>query len=253
MQILLSNDDGYQAPGLAALYEALAPLGDITVVAPEQNCSGASNSLTLQRPLSVFRAANGYRFINGTPTDCVHIALTGLLEHRPDIVVSGINNGQNMGEDTLYSGTVAAATEGFMFGIPSFAFSQVNKGWDHLESAARVAREIIERYLEQPLASPFLLNVNIPNLPYEAIKGARSTRLGKRHQSQPVIRQESPRGEPIYWIGPAGDARDASEGTDFHAVAHGHVSVTPLQLDLTHTAQLHAVHDWLENAGVAAK
>ena len=253
MRILLSNDDGYQAPGLAALYEALAPLGDITVVAPEQNCSGASNSLTLQRPLSVFKAGNGFRFINGTPTDCVHVALTGLLEARPDIVVSGINNGQNMGEDTLYSGTVAAATEGFLFGIPSFAFSQVNKGWDHLDSAARVAREIVERHMERPLGAPFLLNVNIPNSPYECLKGALATRLGKRHQSQPVIRQESPRGETIYWIGPAGDARDSSEGTDFHAVAHDYVSVTPLQLDLTHTARLGVVHDWLTSAGVTQR
>lgn len=253
MRILLSNDDGYQAPGLAALYEALAPLGDITVVAPEQNCSGASNSLTLQRPLSVFKGSNGFTFINGTPTDCVHVALTGLLDERPDIVVSGINNGQNMGEDTLYSGTVAAATEGFLFGIPSFAFSQVNKGWDHLDSAARVARDVIERYMERPLGAPFLLNVNIPNLPYDKLKGAQATRLGKRHQSQPVIRQESPRGETIYWIGPAGDARDSSEGTDFHAVAHDFVSVTPLQLDLTHNARLGVVHDWLASAGVAQR
>lgn len=250
MRILLSNDDGYQAPGLAALYEALAPLGDITVVAPEQNCSGASNSLTLQRPLSVFQASNGFRFINGTPTDCVHIALTGLLDEHPDIVVSGINNGQNMGEDTLYSGTVAAATEGFMFGIPSFAFSQVNKGWAHLDSAARIAREVVQRYLEQPLQAPLLLNVNIPNLPYGEIKGSRATRLGKRHQSQPVIKQQNPRGEDIYWIGAAGDARDFSEGTDFHAVAHDYVSVTPLQLDLTHVARMGAVHDWLEHAGI---
>ncbi|AJC21992.1 5'/3'-nucleotidase SurE [Pandoraea pulmonicola] len=253
MRILLSNDDGYQAPGLVALYEALKPLGDITVVAPEQNCSGASNSLTLQRPLSVFKAPNGFSFINGTPTDCVHVALTGLLDERPDIVVSGINNGQNMGEDTLYSGTVAAATEGFLFGIPSFAFSQVHKGWEHLDSAARVAREVIERYMERPLGAPFLLNVNIPNVPYDRLKGALATRLGKRHQSQPVIRQENPRGETIYWIGPAGDARDSSEGTDFHAVAHDYVSVTPLQLDLTHTARLGVVHDWLASARVVQR
>lgn len=249
MRILLSNDDGYQAPGLAALYEALAPLGDITVVAPEQNCSGASNSLTLQRPLSVFQAANGFRFINGTPTDCVHVALTGLLDDKPDIVVSGINNGQNMGEDTLYSGTVAAATEGFMFGIPSFAFSQVHKGWLHLDAAARVARDIVQRYLEQPLPAPLLLNVNIPNLPYHEIRGVQATRLGKRHQSQPVVKQRSPRGEDIYWIGPAGDARDSSEGTDFHAVGHDYVSVTPLQLDLTHVSRLAGVHAWLDTAG----
>jgi 5'-nucleotidase len=249
MHILLANDDGYLAPGLAALHAALLPLGRITVLAPEQNHSGASNSLTLQRPLSIFQAGEGvqkgFRFINGTPTDSVHVALTGLLEDKPDLVVSGINNGQNMGEDVLYSGTVAAAIEGHMFGVPSFAFSQVDKGWTHLDAAARVAREIVERFLAQPLEGPFLLNVNIPNLPYEHIKGWRGTRLGKRHQSQPVIRQISPRGEPIYWIGPAGDAKDASEGTDFHATAEGYVSMTPLQLDLTHHRQLQAVQQWV--------
>ncbi|PSB91923.1 5'/3'-nucleotidase SurE [Candidatus Pandoraea novymonadis] len=249
MRILISNDDGYQSPGLAVLYEALVPLGEITVVAPERNCSGASNSLTLQRPLSVFLGANGFRYVNGTPTDCVHIALTGLLDTHPDIVVSGINDGQNMGEDTLYSGTVAAATEGFLFGIPSFAFSQVNKGWSHLDSATQVVREVVERYMEWPLSTPFLLNVNIPNLPYSQLKGMLATRLGKRHPSHPVIRQESPHGDTIYWIGPAGEARDSSEGTDFHAVEHDHVSLTPLQLDLTHTDQLRVVNDWLMRCG----
>ena len=244
MRILLSNDDGYLAPGLAALYEALKPLGEIDVVAPEQNCSGASNSLTLSRPLSVYTALNGFRYVNGTPTDCVHIALTGLLDFRPDIVVSGINNGQNMGEDTLYSGTVSAATEGFLFGIPAFAFSQVDKGWHHLEDAARVAHDIVARYLQTPLTGSPLLNVNIPNLPYSQLQGWQVTRLGKRHPSQPVVRQFNPRGEPIYWVGPAGDARDASAGTDFHATVNGAVSITPLQLDLTDTRSLPEVCDW---------
>ncbi|QOT74974.1 5'/3'-nucleotidase SurE [Cupriavidus basilensis] len=249
MHILLANDDGYLAPGLAALHAALAPLGRITVIAPEQNHSGASNSLTLQRPLSIYEAREGvqkgFRFVNGTPTDCVHIALTGLLDEKPDLVVSGINQGQNMGEDVLYSGTVAAAIEGFLLGIPSIAFSQVDKGWTHLDAAARVARDIVERYIARPSAEPFLLNVNIPSLPSEHIKGYRATRLGKRHPSQPVITQVNPRGDTNYWIGPAGDARDASEGTDFHATGEGFVSLTPLQLDLTHRGQLEQINQWL--------
>lgn len=244
MRILLSNDDGYLAPGLAALYEALKPLADVTVMAPEQNCSGASNSLTLSRPLSVLRAPNGFYYVNGTPTDSVHVALTGMLDHTPDLVVSGINNGQNMGEDTLYSGTVAAATEGIMFGVPAIAFSLVDKDWVHLEDATRVAAEIVAHYLKAPLPGHPLLNVNIPNLPYAQLRDWQVTRLGKRHPSQPVIRQTNPRGEPIYWIGPSGSARDASEGTDFHAVANGHVSITPLQLDLTHTHMLPAAREW---------
>lgn len=254
MHILLANDDGYLAPGLAALHAALTPLARVTVIAPEQNHSGASNSLTLQRPLSVFEAREGvqkgFRVLNGTPTDCVHVALTGLLEDRPDLVVSGINQGQNMGEDVLYSGTVAAAIEGYLFGIPSIAFSQVDKGWEHLDAAARIAREVVERVIAAPPAlepaAPFLLNVNIPSLPYEHLRGLRATRLGKRHPSQPVITQVNPRGETNYWIGPAGDALDASEGTDFHATAEGFVSLTPLQLDLTHRAQLAQLGQWLE-------
>lgn len=246
MHILLSNDDGYLAPGLSALYEALRPFGEVSVVAPEQNCSGASNSLTLSRPLTVSTAPNGFHFVNGTPTDCVHIALTGLLGRRPDIVVSGINNGQNMGDDTLYSGTVAAATEGFLFGVPAFAFSLVDYGWAHLDAAAQSAAAIIAHYREKPLPGPFLLNVNIPNRPREDLAGWQVTRLGKRHPSQPVIRQIDPHGRPIYWIGPAGAALDASEGTDFHAVGQGQVSITPLQLDLTHTRQLSMLTEWVE-------
>jgi 5'-nucleotidase len=248
MHILIANDDGYLAPGLAALHAALAPLGRVTVIAPEQNHSGASNSLTLQRPLSIFQASggvqDGFRFVNGTPTDSVHIALTGLLETPPDLVVSGINQGQNMGEDVLYSGTVAAAIEGYLFGIPSFAFSQVDKGWAHLDTAGRVAREVVERYMADPLDGSCLINVNIPSVPYSELKGWQATRLGKRHPSQPVIAQTNPRGEPIYWIGPAGDARDASAGTDFHATANGYVSMTPLQLDLTHVQQMSDVARW---------
>ncbi|WP_429496924.1 5'/3'-nucleotidase SurE [Robbsia andropogonis] len=246
MHILLSNDDGYLALGLSALYHALLPLADrVDVVAPEQNCSGASNSLTLSRPLSVCTATNGFRFVNGTPTDCVHVALTGLLEGRPDLVVSGMNNGQNMGEDTLYSGTVAAATEGFLFGIPSIAFSLVDHGWGHLDAAAAEAARIVAHHRDVPLPAASLLNVNIPNVPSSALRGWRVTRLGKRHPSQPVIRQTNPRGDPIYWIGPSGAERDAGDGTDFAAVRDGYVSMTPLQLDLTDTRRLPALQEWI--------
>jgi 5'-nucleotidase len=245
MRILVSNDDGYLAPGLAALADAMRPLGDVTIVAPEQNSSGASNSLTLNRPLTIWQGPGGTTVVNGTPSDCVHVALTGLLEQRPDLIVSGINNGQNMGDDTIYSGTVAAAMEGYLFGIPAIAFSHVEKGHAHLDSAARVAADIAARYLRRPIAPPFLLNVNIPNLPYEQIKGIRCTRLGKRHPSEAVVKMLNPRGEPIYWIGPAGQAREGGPGTDFHATAAGYVSVTPLQIDLTHTGQLGVVDEWL--------
>jgi 5'-nucleotidase len=245
MRILISNDDGYLAPGINALADALAAVADIVVVAPDSNRSGASNSLSLDRPLSVNRAANGFYFVNGTPTDCVHVALTGMLDYQPDLVVSGINNGQNMGDDTLYSGTVAAATEAYLFGIPAIAFSQVNPGWEHVESAARVAREIVLRRFES-LPSPFLLNVNIPNLPYDQLGPLVATRLGRRHQAEPVIRSQDPRGREIFWIGAPGACRDAGEGTDFHATAQGQVSLTPLQIDLTHRSQLASLAGELE-------
>jgi 5'-nucleotidase len=240
MRILISNDDGYLAPGIIALAKALAPIAEIVVVAPDSNRSGSSNSLTLDRPLSVYRAENGFYFINGTPSDCVHVALTGVLPFRPDLVVSGINQGQNMGDDTLYSGTVAAATEGFLFGVPAIAFSQVEKGWAHLDAAARVAAEIVQRRFDD-LQKPYLLNVNIPNLPYKRLGGIVATRLGKRHESEAVIKTSDPQGREIFWIGPAGAAKDAGEGTDFHAAAKGYVSITPLQIDLTHAAQLNAL------------
>ena len=246
MRILIANDDGYLAPGLAALVKACEGLGELDVVAPEQNASGTSNSLTLNRPLSVLTASNGFKYMNGTPSDCVHLALTGVLAHRPDLVVSGINQGANMGDDTLYSGTVAAAMEGFLFGIPSIAFSQVEKGWTHLDAAARVARKVIEQVLaQQPGRSPFLLNVNIPNRADADQLPTRITRLGRRHASEALIRQTNPRGETIYWIGPAGDAREAGEGTDFYATANAEVSVTPLQVDLTDHASVPDWQTWL--------
>lgn len=246
MRILIANDDGYLAPGLAALVQACQGLGELDVVAPESNASGTSNALTLNRPLNVFvadgDAQRGFRVVNGTPSDCVHVALTGLLEHKPDLVLSGINNGANMGDDTLYSGTVAAAMEGYLFGIRAIAFSQVDKGWAHLDAAARTARTVIERVLAslQDHPAPWLLNVNIPNRADAPSLPHVVTRLGRRHASEPVIRQINPRGEAIYWIGPAGGAREAGEGTDFHATAEGRVSITPLQVDLTDHAALAA-------------
>ena len=244
MRILVSNDDGYHAPGIRALVDALEGLADITVVAPETNHSGSSNALTLNRPLWKHTAPNGYHYVNGTPSDCVHIALTGMLDFRPDLIVSGINNGANMGDDTLYSGTVAAATEGYLFGIPAIAFSLVNKEWKHLETAARVARQLVERQIANPITAPMALNVNIPAVAYDALNGIRVTRLGKRHPSQPVVKTTTPYGEPVYWIGPVGSVSDASADTDFGAIEQLSVSVTPLTFDLTHQAQLPHVTDW---------
>lgn len=245
MRILLSNDDGYFAPGLAALERALSPLGTVTVVAPERDRSGASNSLTLDRPLSVRRAGNGYYHVNGTPTDCVHLAVTGLLPELPDVVVSGINHGANMGDDTVYSGTVAAATEGYMLGIPAIAVSLTSARGANFETAAGIARELVARYRDSPFPEPMLLNVNVPDLPAAKLAGMRVTRLGKRHKAEAVVKSVNPRGDTVFWIGAAGAAQDAGEGTDFHAVAEGAVSVTPLQMDLTRFSQLEALRGWL--------
>jgi 5'-nucleotidase len=246
MRILLSNDDGYFAPGLAALAEGLQALGEITVVAPERDRSGASNSLTLDRPLMVRRAHNGFRYVNGTPTDCVHMAVTGILDFEPDVVVSGINSGSNMGDDTLYSGTVAAATEGYLLGIPSIAVSLVGTEFEHYATAARVASTLVEQLGKSPFGAPVLLNVNVPDVPYEAIKGFEVTRLGRRHKAQPVVAGQNPRGETVYWVGAAGAAREAGPGTDFHALEHGAVSITPLQVDLTHATQIPMVARWMD-------
>jgi len=246
MRILLSNDDGYFSPGLARLAEELAGVAEITVVAPERDRSGASNSLTLDRPLSVKRAANGFMFVNGTPTDCVHLAVTGLLDHLPDMVVSGINLGANMGDDTIYSGTVAAATEGYLLGIPSLAVSLTSKVGRHFDTAARVTREMVERLRRVPMSGPVLLNLNIPDVAYDDLRGLEVTRLGKRHKAEPVVKELSPRKETVYWVGPAGGAQDAGEGTDFYALAAQRVSVTPLQVDLTHVSQILPLRDWLK-------
>ena len=245
MRILVSNDDGYFSPGIELLAHRLAEYGEVTVVAPERDRSGASNSLTLDRPLVVRQAPNGYFAVNGTPTDCVHLAVTGLLEFLPDMIVSGINDGANMGDDTLYSGTVAAAMEGFLLGIPSMAVSLTSRTGRHQETAASVAAEIVARFQRAPMAQPVLLNVNVPNVPQQELAGMEVTRLGRRHKAEPVVKLRTPRGETAYWIGPAGDAQDAGPGTDFFAVANKRVSITPLQVDLTFPAQLPLVNDWL--------
>lgn len=248
MRILLSNDDGYFAPGLESLAAHFRDVAEITVVAPAENCSGASNSLTLDRPLNLRTASNGFRFVNGTPTDCVHLAVTGMLDVVPDMVVSGVNNGANMGDDTIYSGTVAAATEGYLLGIPSIALSLVYEGEaKHYDTAARVGRELALRFRAHSFGQPVLLNVNVPDVPYHQLNGMLVTRLGRRHKAEPVVRQKNPRGETVYWVGAAGLAADAGEGTDFYAVANGYVSITPLQIDLTHAAQIGAVATWLKH------
>ena len=245
MRILLSNDDGYFAPGLIALADELGKVAEITVVAPERDRSGASNSLTLDRPLIVRRSHSGFLYVNGTPTDCVHLAVTGLLDHTPDMVVSGINHGTNMGDDTIYSGTVAAAMEGFLLGIPSIAVSLASKQGGHYPSAAKIARRLVEKHRDNPFGATTLLNVNVPDVAYDRISTIEVTRLGKRHKAEGVVEATNPRGQSMYWIGAAGDAQDAGEGTDFHAVSCNRVSLTPLQIDLTRYDSLEAVRHWL--------
>ncbi|MCH8180589.1 MAG: 5'/3'-nucleotidase SurE [Proteobacteria bacterium] len=250
MRILIANDDGYLAPGIAALVQACEGLGTVDVFAPERNASGTSNALTLHQPLSLHTAANGFNYVSGTPSDSVHLALTAGLIPKPDLVLSGINNGANMGDDTLYSGTVAAATEGHLFGVPAIAFSLVEKGWQHLDAATRVARRVIEHALAQRASEgqgtrPWLLNVNIPARADADQLAWEVTRLGRRHASFPAEPQRNPRGDLFYWIGSAGAALDDAEGTDFHAIREGRVSITPLQVDMTDHARLPAWQDWV--------
>lgn len=246
MRILLSNDDGYFAPGLETLASALSAIADIVVVAPERDRSGASNSLTLDRPLSLHKSHRGFFYVNGTPTDCVHLAVTGMLDALPDMVVSGINDGANMGDDTIYSGTVAAATEGFLLGIPAIAISLARFSAGNFSTAARTATDLVQRYQRDKLHGPVLLNVNVPDVPYNELQGIEVTRLGRRHKAEPVLKSQSPRGETVYWVGAAGPAQDAGEGTDFFAIQHNRVSVTPLQIDLTRYGQMDSVKTWLK-------
>ncbi|WP_250625763.1 5'/3'-nucleotidase SurE [Pinirhizobacter soli] len=248
MRVLVSNDDGVDAPGIRILAERLQALGEVTVVAPDRDRSGASNSLTLDQPVRVTRMDNGYFRVAGTPTDCVHLALAGMLEVEPDIVVSGINNSANLGDDVIYSGTVSAAMEGRFLGLPAIAVSLASRDHrgEHFESAAQAVLMLTRRLLVDPLPADTILNVNVPDLPWEEIQGFEVTRLGKRHRSAPCIEQTDPRGRPIWWIGPAGDAADAGPGTDFDAVARGFVSVTPIHVDLTRFQALEKVASWMQ-------
>ncbi|MCP3666068.1 MAG: 5'/3'-nucleotidase SurE [Gammaproteobacteria bacterium] len=249
MKILLSNDDGYQAPGLRAMVDALSSLAEITVVAPDRNRSGASNSLTLENPIRAEQVENGFIRVDGTPTDCVHLAITGLLDEEPDMVIAGINAGSNMGDDVLYSGTVAAATEGRFLGLPAIALSMASGEPQHYDTGARVVHELVCRLQQAPLAADSIINVNIPDLPYDQIKGYKVTRLGHRHKAEPVVKTTDPRGRTIYWVGPAGAEQDAGDGTDFHAVRNGYVSVTPLQVDLTRHGAIESIDNWLQRVG----
>ncbi len=244
MRLLLSNDDGYQADGLATLALSLADLAEITVVAPDRNQSGASHSLTLDLPLRVGRTREGIHYVTGTPTDCVHLAITGLLEHEPDMVIAGINHGANLGDDVLYSGTVAAAVEGRFLGLPAIAVSLTGEH-RHFDTAGQAIRTLFQRLLESALPADTILNVNVPDIPYQELRGFQATRLGYRHRSEPVVEARDPKGRRIYWVGAPGKGQDAGPGTDFHAVEHGYVSVTPLKLDLSDQKRLQLIADWL--------
>ena len=246
MHILISNDDGYLAPGLSYLSDALQAHAEVTVVAPDRNRSASSNTLTLEMPLRVQQQSNGFYRVDGTPTDCVHLALTGLFDEEPDVVFSGINNGENMGDDVLYSGTVAAATEGRFLGLPSVAISICSSQPQYFETAAHVATVLLKQLQTQSLPADTILNVNVPDIAISDIKGYRSTRLGQRHRSEPVIEARDPRNKKIYWVGPPGKEQDAGEGTDFYAVANHYVSVTPLKIDLTNSSLLTDIANWLE-------
>ncbi len=248
MKILISNDDGYLATGINRLAAYLGEIAEVTVVAPERDRSGASNSLTLDVPLRAHQTENGFYRVEGTPTDCVHLAITGMLEEEPDMVVSGINAGANLGDDVLYSGTVAAAMEGRFLGLPAIAVSLCalsGHEYTHFDTAAEVAVQLIKRLQDRPLPGDTILNVNVPDLPRERLQGFEVTRLGNRHKAEAVIKDRDPRGRPIYWIGPAGIEQDAGPGTDFHAIRQHRVSVTPLQVDLTRHGVISDVAEWL--------
>lgn len=247
MKILLSNDDGYHAEGLAALASAVGALAETVIVAPDRNQSGASHSLTLDAPLRVGTTAEGVYFVSGTPTDCVHLAITGLLDEEPDMVVAGINHGSNLGDDVLYSGTVAAAIEGRFLGLPAIAVSLTGDDPQHFSTAAQATCSLIERLLSHPLPADTILNVNVPDVPYSELRGYQATRLGFRHRSEAMIQAVDPKGQPIYWVGPAGSGADAGPGTDFHAVGEGYVSVTPMQVDLTRYDAIETLGTWLQH------
>jgi len=245
VRILLSNDDGYQARGLRVLADGLAEFAQITIVAPDRNRSGASNSLTLDSPLRVEQAESNVYYVNGTPTDCVHLAITGLLPEEPDMVISGINHGANLGDDVIYSGTVAAAMEGRFLGLPALAVSLVLGDGQNFATAVSIIRQCVSRMKHDPLPADTILNINVPDLSERSVRGIRSTRLGCRHKSEPVVQTRDPKDMPIYWVGPAGEGQDVGAGTDFHAVANGWVSVSPIKVDLTDHGALESVDAWL--------
>jgi len=247
MKILVCNDDGYMATGINVLTEALETVADVVVVAPDRNRSAASNSLTLSSPLRVTRTGENRYAVNGTPSDCVHLALTGFLDYEPDLVVSGINHGANLGDDVIYSGTVAAAMEGRFLGWPTIAVSLVGHRLTHFDTAARVVTDMIRKLENSALAPEVILNVNVPDVPFDELKGVRAARLGFRHKSEPIVRSEDPHGRTIYWVGPAGQGQDAGPGTDFHAISEGAASVTPLKVDLTRHDTLPRLQDWLSS------
>lgn len=247
MHILVSNDDGFAAQGLVCLANALRQVARVSVVAPDRNQSGVSNALTLERPLRAVEEPNGFLRVDGTPTDCVHLAITGLLHEEPDMVFSGINHGANLGDDVLYSGTVAAATEGRFLGLPAVAISLAAPSGEplHFDTAARVALDLLRHIQAHPLPPDTILNVNVPDLPLEQLQGYQATRLGNRHKAESILKGTDPRGKTIYWVGPAGPEQDAGPGTDFHAIRSGHVSITPLQIDLTCYKDLENLAHWL--------
>jgi 5'-nucleotidase len=245
MHILLSNDDGYEAPGIKTLAQVLQSVADITVVAPDRDRSGASNSLTLESPIRAVTVSDNLIRVDGTPTDCVHLAITGLLKEEPDMVVSGINDGANMGDDVLYSGTVAAAMEGRFLGLPAIAISMSQHNARYYETGANVILKLIEKLKAEPISSDVILNVNVPDLPWDELSGFQITRLGHRHKAEPVIKAQDPRGRDIYWVGPPGAEQDAGPGTDFYAVRNGYVSITPLQVDLTRHQVINDLNDWI--------
>ncbi|MGE4659031.1 MAG: 5'/3'-nucleotidase SurE [Gammaproteobacteria bacterium] len=246
MRILISNDDGYQAQGLRLLADGLRELAEVTVVAPDRNCSGASNSLTLEKPLRVEQVEEDVYSVNGTPTDCVHLAITGLLGAEPDMVISGVNHGANLGDDVLYSGTVAAAMEGRFLGLAAMAVSLAGEHGRHFETAVTITQRLVRHMVQNPLPRKTILNINVPDCPVEALKGIRTTRLGCRHKAEPVVPARDPKNRLVYWVGPAGPGQDVGEGTDFCAVSNGWVSVSPIKVDFTDHSALQSVESWLD-------
>ncbi len=246
MKILLANDDGVHAEGLKCLYQELSKTHEVTVIAPDRNCSGASNALSLQTPLRVQRVENGFNAVNGTPSDCVHLGINGFLDEDPQLVVSGINHGANLGDDVIYSGTVAAATEGRYMGLPAIAVSLTNKQGQHFQSAAKITAQIIEHLSQHPLPADQILNVNVPDLPLAQIKGIKVTRQGRRHRAESMVRANDPSGNEVFWYGPVGNEQDAGPGTDFYAITSGYCSVTPLSVDMTAYQSLQDMQQWIE-------